>query len=48
VVTDRAERTRAAWLDTLARYQRDADRPGSEAYWSPSLDCVSRDELIAI
>jgi phenylacetate-CoA ligase len=48
VVTDRAERTRAAWLDTLARYQRDADRPGSEACWSPSLDCASRDELVAI
>jgi phenylacetate-CoA ligase len=48
VVTDRAERTRAAWLDTLARYQRDADRPGSEAYWSPTLDCAGRDELVAI
>jgi phenylacetate-CoA ligase len=45
---DRAERTRAAWLDTLARYRRDADAPASADYWSPSLDCASRDELRAI
>ena len=47
-MTDRPERTRAAWLDVLARYQRDADRAGSADYWSPSLDRASRDELIAI
>ena len=45
---DRAERTRAAWLETLAAYTRDRDRPGSADYWSPSLDCASRDELRAI
>ncbi len=45
---DRAERTRARWLETLARYKRDPDRPGSADYWSPSLDCASRDELRAI
>ncbi len=45
---DRAARTRARWLETLARYTRDPDRPGSADYWSPSLDCASRDELTAI
>ncbi|HWO06483.1 MAG TPA: hypothetical protein VNQ54_16910 [Methylomirabilota bacterium] len=45
---DRAARTRAYWLDTLARHKRDPDRPGSADYWSPSLDCASRDELRAI
>ena len=45
---DRAERTRARWLETLARYKRDPARPGSPPYWSPSLDCASRDELRAI
>lgn len=45
---DRAERTRTRWLETLARYERDPDVPGSVDYWSPSLDCASRDELTAI
>lgn len=45
---DRAERTRTAWLETLAAYTRDRDRPGAADYWSPSLDCASRDELRAI
>src|SRR6266478_747573 len=45
---DRAARARAHWLDTLARYKRDPDGPGSADYWSPSLDCASRDELRAI
>ena len=45
---DRAARTRGRWLETLARYRRDPDRPGSADYWSPSLDCASRDELRAI
>jgi phenylacetate-CoA ligase len=45
---DRAERTRAAWLATLERYKRDPDGPASADYWSPSLDCASRDELVAI
>jgi len=45
---DRAEATRAAWLATLNRFRRDGDAPGSGSYWSPSLDCASRDELSAI
>jgi phenylacetate-CoA ligase len=45
---DRAERTRAAWLETLAAHTRDRDRPAAADYWSPSLDCASRDELRAI
>jgi phenylacetate-CoA ligase len=45
---DRAATTRARWLETLATYRRDPDRPGSADYWSPSLDCASRDELRAI
>jgi phenylacetate-CoA ligase len=47
-MTDRAERTRVHWLDTIARYTRDRDQPSSTDYWSPSLDCASRDELRAI
>jgi phenylacetate-CoA ligase len=46
--TEKAERTRTTWLATLDKYKRDADAPSSEAYWSPSLECASRDELIAI
>jgi phenylacetate-CoA ligase len=45
---DRAVETRTAWLAVLDRHKRDADAPGSDAYWSPSLDCASRDELVAI
>jgi phenylacetate-CoA ligase len=40
--------TRRRWLETLARYQRDLDRPATADHWSPSFDCASRDELIAI
>lgn len=45
---DRSEATRRTWLETLETYKRDPDAPGSEDYWSPSLDCASRDELTAI
>ncbi len=45
---DRKDATRRTWLATLEEYKRDADAPGSEAYWSPSLDTASRDELTAI
>jgi hypothetical protein len=45
---DRAARTRGHWLEMLARYRRDPDGPGSTDYWSPSLDCASRDELRGI
>jgi phenylacetate-CoA ligase len=45
---DRGEQTRSTWLAVLETYKRDADAAGSEDYWSPSLDCASRDELVAI
>ena len=48
MATDRAAATRAKWLETLTAHKRDADAPGSKDYWSPSLDCASRDELLAI
>ena len=48
MVDIRAEQTRTKWLEVLEKYKRDADRPGSGDYWSPSLDCASRDELISI
>ena len=44
----KAETTRVRWLETLEKFKRDPDEPGSSEYWSPSLDCASRDELIAI
>src|SRR5487761_2598911 len=46
--TDRAQATRRKWLETLDKYRRDFEQPGSAEYWSPSLDCASRDELRAI
>ena len=48
MATDRATATRAKWLETLTAHKRDPDAPGSKDYWSPSLDCASRDELVAI
>lgn len=45
---DRRAATRRVWLDVLDKYRRDFDGPGSDDYWSPSLDCASRDELRAI
>src|SRR5690606_35015846 len=47
-MSDRAEATRAAWLEVLAKHQHDRDRAGSERYWSPRLDTASRDEIRAI
>ena len=44
----KAETTRVRWLETLEKFKRDPDEPGSSEYWSPSLDCASRDELIEI
>ncbi|MBT3552216.1 MAG: AMP-binding protein [Rhodospirillaceae bacterium] len=44
----KAEKTRANWLSVLEKHKHDADAPGSEEYWSPRLDCASRDELTAI
>ena len=48
MTVDKAEPTRVTWLKTLEKFKRDPDGPGSSEYWSPSLDCASRDELIAI
>ncbi|MDA0262022.1 MAG: AMP-binding protein [Proteobacteria bacterium] len=45
---NRKEATRRRWLDTLDTYRRDFLAPGSAEYWSPTLDCASRDELRAI
>ena len=45
---DRRETTRRNWLETLHAYRHDFAEPGSADYWSPSLDCASRDELRSI
>jgi phenylacetate-CoA ligase len=45
---DRKEATRRAWLEVLEKYLHDFDGPGSAEYWSPGLECASRDELRAI
>ncbi len=45
---DRKAATRAKWLETLVSHRRDFDRPGSDEYWSPSLETASRDELRTI
>ena len=44
----RAEQTRVKWLETLERHKLDVLQPGSDDFWYPSLDCASRDNLIAI
>jgi phenylacetate-CoA ligase len=43
-----AEETRRAWLAVMERHRHDPDAAGSEPYWSPRLDCASRDELRAV
>lgn len=48
MAADRKEATRRNYLETLEKYRRDFEAPGSDEYWSPSLDCASRDELRAI
>lgn len=45
---DLKEQTRSIWLETLEKHKRDSDTPATADYWSPSLDCASRDELISI
>ncbi|MEE2760143.1 MAG: AMP-binding protein [Pseudomonadota bacterium] len=45
---NKAEETRTKWLAVLDKYKHNSDAPGSEDYWSPALDCASRDELTAI
>jgi phenylacetate-CoA ligase len=46
--TDKKQQTRTRWLETLAEFQRDADAPGSDDFWSPELDTLSRDRLVDI
>jgi phenylacetate-CoA ligase len=48
VSNTRAEATRAAWLDTMARHRHDEHRAGGERMWSPRLDAAGADELRAI
>jgi phenylacetate-CoA ligase len=45
---DRARQTRANWLEIIEKHKLDSEFPGSEDYWSPELDCASRDYLISI
>ena len=45
---DQKEKTRVRWLETIEKFKRDSEKPGSEDYWSPSLETAGRDELIAI
>ena len=45
---DRKDATRRRWLEVLEAHRADWDNPGSEKYWSPSLDTASRDRLRAI
>jgi len=45
---NRAGQTRANWLETIEKHKLDSEIPGSEDYWSPALDCASRDYLISI
>ncbi len=42
---DRQVETRIKWLETLEKFRLDFDSPGSEKYWSPELDTISRDQL---
>ncbi len=42
---DRQAETRINWLETLEKFRFDFDGPGSEKYWSPELDTISRDQL---
>ena len=45
---NKKDATREKWLETMREYRRDYEEPGSAEYWSPSLDCASRDELRSI
>src|SRR5437764_881581 len=39
---------RSDWLETIERFRWDPTEPGSERFWSPRLDTISRDELHTI
>ncbi|MGH7006749.1 MAG: hypothetical protein ACREIP_22605, partial [Alphaproteobacteria bacterium] len=45
---DRKEATRQRWLEVLEAHRSDWERPGSEKFWSPSLDTAPRDRLRSI
>lgn len=45
---NRAEQTRASWLNVLEKHRHNFEGPENDAYWSPKLDTASRDELTAI
>jgi len=48
MTTNRSEKTREKWLDSMALHRQDFDAPASKDFWSPSLDTASRDELTNI
>lgn len=45
---DRRDKTRRAWMQTLAKHRRNFEAPDSDRYWSTALDTASRDEIAAI
>ncbi|MBV8167571.1 MAG: AMP-binding protein [Alphaproteobacteria bacterium] len=46
--SSRPSETRRRWLEVMARHQHDPARAATADYWSPTLDCASRDALAAI
>lgn len=45
---DKAQATRKTWLATLEKFRHDPAHPATKDIWSPSLECASRDEILAI
>ncbi len=45
---DKAHQTRLKWLETLAKFKINPDAPGSDKYWAPGLETISRDQLTDI
>ena len=48
MVDNRGEKTRIAWLDKLQQYKHDKNKPADDQIWSPSLETISRDEIVSI
>lgn len=46
--SSRKASTRKTWLETLEKFRRDPHLPADSEIWSPSLECISRDEIAAI
>ncbi len=44
----KAEATRKTWLETLEKFRRDPSQAATPDIWSPSLECATRDEILAI